>query len=322
MQYTNLGRTGLKVSRLCLGTMNFGPLTSEADSFVIMDKALELGLNFFDTANVYGWRKGEGVTEQIIGRWFAQGSGRREKIVLATKVYGEMGDGPNDRRLSAYHIRHACDESLRRMQTDHIDLYQLHRPSLTIPVDETLRACDDLIRAGKVRYIGHSNRAGWQIAEAEYVARARGGARFISSQNHYNLLDRRAELEVTPAAEAYGLGVLPYFPLANGLLTGKYSAGQAPEGSRLSHTRTNLVHDADWEQLGAFGKFAADRGLTEVQVAFSWLAAQPSVSSVIAGATTPEQVRQNAAAVAWKPSHADLAELDDLFPRTPKVALF
>ncbi len=154
------------------------------------------------------------------------------------------------------------------------------------------------------------------------MARARGGARFISSQNHYNLLDRRAELEVTPAAEAYGLGVLPYFPLANGLLTGKYSAGRAPEGSRLSHTRTNLVHDADWEQLGAFGEFAAARGLNEVQVAFSWLAAQPSVSSVIAGATTPEQVRQNAAAVAWKPSPADLAELDDLFPRTPKVALF
>jgi aryl-alcohol dehydrogenase-like predicted oxidoreductase len=178
------------------------------------------------------------------------------------------------------------------------------------------------VASGKVRYIGHSNRAGWQIAEAEYVARARGGARFISAQNHYNLLDRRAELEVTPAAEAYGIGVLPYFPLANGLLTGKYAPHQAPEGTRLSHTRTHLVDEADWQQLKEFSAFAAERGLTEVQVAFSWLAAQPSVSSVIAGATRPEQVRQNAEAVAWVPDKAELEELDRIFPRTPKVALF
>lgn len=176
--------------------------------------------------------------------------------------------------------------------------------------------------SGKVRYLGHSNRAGWQIAEAEFVARARGGSRFISTQNHYNLLDRRAELEVTPAAEAYGLGVLPYFPLANGLLTGKYAPGNAPAGSRLSHTRTNLVNDADWEQLAEFSKFAAERSLSEIQVAFSWLAAQPSVSSVIAGATRPEQVRENAAAVAWVPTLEERAELDGIFPRTPKVALF
>jgi len=250
---------------------------------------------------------------------------RRDDAVIGTKfgmdMRGANGEDFGARGSRRYIIK-AADASLRRLGTDWIDLYQFHTPDPLTPIDETLSALDSLVSSGKVRYIGHSNRAGWQIAEAEFVARTRGGARFISSQNHYNLLDRRAELEVTPAAEAYGLGVLPYFPLANGLLTGKYSAGRAPEGSRLSHTRTNLVHDADWEQLGAFGKFAADRGLNEVQVAFSWLAAQPSVSSVIAGATTPEQVRQNAAAVAWKPSHAELAELGDLFPRTPKVALF
>jgi aryl-alcohol dehydrogenase-like predicted oxidoreductase len=173
-----------------------------------------------------------------------------------------------------------------------------------------------------VRYIGHSNRAGWQIAEAEFVAQIGNYTPFISAQNHYNLLDRRAELEVIPAAEAYGLGVLPYFPLANGLLTGKYSSGAAPEGSRLTHSRTNLLEQADFEQLGEFGHFAADRGLTELQAAFSWLAAQPSVASVIAGATTPEQVRQNAEAASWEPSAEDLGELDRMFPRTPKVALF
>jgi aryl-alcohol dehydrogenase-like predicted oxidoreductase len=208
------------------------------------------------------------------------------------------------------------------MGTDWIDLYQFHTPDPLTPIDETLAALDDLVTSGKVRYIGHSNRAGWQIAEAEFVARESGGARFISTQNHYNLLDRRAELEVTPAAEAFGLGVLPYFPLANGLLTGKYAPGRAPEGSRLSHTRTNLVHDADWGQLEKFSAFAAERNLSEIQVAFSWLAAQPSVSSVIAGATRPEQVRQNAAAVAWVPTAEERAQLDEIFPRTPKVALF
>ena len=230
--------------------------------------------------------------EHMLGK--ALGS-RRDDVVVATK-FGMDAKGVNGQdfgaRGSRRYIIQSVEASLRRLGTDWIDLYQFHTPDPQTPIDETLSALDDLVRSGKVRYIGHSNRAGWQIAQAEYVARELGGARFISTQNHYNLLDRRTELEVTPAAEAYGLGVLPYFPLANGLLTGKYSAGRAPEGSRLSHTRTNLVHDADWEQLGAFGEFAAARGLNEVQVAFSWLAAQPSVSSVIAGATTPEQVRQ------------------------------
>jgi aryl-alcohol dehydrogenase-like predicted oxidoreductase len=225
-------------------------------------------------------------------------------------------------RGSRRYIVRAAEASLRRLGTDWIDLYQFHTPDPLTPIEETLSALDDLVRAGKVRYIGHSNRAGWQIAEAEFTARMHGFTRFVSSQNHYNLLDRRAELEVTPAAEAYGLGVLPYFPLANGLLTGKYKDGKAPEGSRLSHSRTNLLQDADWEQLGAFSKFAADRGLAEIEVAFSWLASRPSVGSVIAGATKPEQIRQNASSAGWKPSAEDLAALDGIFPATPKVALF
>jgi len=225
-------------------------------------------------------------------------------------------------RGSRRYVIQAVEASLRRLGTDWIDLYQFHTPDPLTPIDETLSALDTLVTSGKVRYIGSSNRAGWQIAQAEYVARELGGARFISTQNHYNLLDRRAELEVTPAAEEFGLGVLPYFPLANGLLTGKYSPGHAPEGTRLSHTRTNMVHDADWEQLGRFSRFAKERGLSEIQVAFSWLAAQPSVASVIAGATKPEQVRQNAAAADWQPTPEDLAELDAIFPAAPKIALF
>ena len=239
---------------------------------------------FFDVADTYGQEPG--LSETMLGKALR---GRRDDAVIGTKFGMDMrGANGNDfgARGSRRYIIKAAEASLRRLGTDWIDLYQFHTPDPLTPIEETLDALDELVTSGKVRYIGHSNRAGWQIAEAEFVARARGGARFISSQNHYNLLDRRAELEVTPAAEAYGLGVLPYFPLANGLLTGKYAKDTAPEGSRLSHTRTNLVHDADWEQLGAFSDFAAERGLNEIQVAFSWLAAQPSVSSVIAGATT------------------------------------
>jgi aryl-alcohol dehydrogenase-like predicted oxidoreductase len=251
--------------------------------------------------------------------------GRRDDVVVATKFGMDM-HGANGRdfgaRGSRRYIRTAVEASLRRLGTDWIDLYQYHTPDAETPIEETLSALDDLVREGKVRYIGHSNRTGWQIAEAEFTARMGGFTPFISSQNHYNLLDRRAELEVTEAAEAYGLGVLPYFPLANGLLTGKYSRGSAPEGSRLSHTRTNLVHDADWDQLEKFSAFAEERGLTELEVAFSWLAAQPSVASVIAGATRPEQIRQNAEAASWEPSAEDLAELDEIFPKTPRVALF
>src|SRR5712691_1000098 len=213
MDYARLGRTGLKVSRLCLGTMNFGPLTTEPESFAIMDRALALGIDFFDTADVYGWRTGEGVSEQIVGRWLAQGGGRRERIVLATKVYGRMGTGPNESRLSALHIRRACDESLRRLQTDHIDLYQMHHVDRATPWEEIWQAMEILVAQGKVRYVGSSNFAGWHIAMAQAVARERRFLGLVSEQCIYNLMERHVELEVVPAAIELGIGIIPWSPL-------------------------------------------------------------------------------------------------------------
>ncbi|GHG41144.1 oxidoreductase [Sinomonas cellulolyticus] len=322
--YRRLGHSGLTVSTVGLGCNNLGrantPTETQEGTDAVVHAAIEAGITLFDVADVYG--RTPGLSEEMLGRAL---KGRRDDVVVATKFGMDMhGANGNDfgARGSRRYIRKAVDASLRRLDTDWIDLYQYHTPDTQTPIEETLSALDDLVREGKVRYIGHSNRSGWQIAEAEFVARMGGHTPFISSQNHYNLLDRRAELEVTEAAEAYGLGVLPYFPLANGLLTGKYSRGTAPEGSRLSHTRTNLVHDADWDQLERFSAFAEERGLTELQVAFSWLAAQPSVASVIAGATKPEQIRENAEAASWDPSPEDLAELDEIFPRTPRIALF
>ena len=324
MEYRRLGNSGLTVSAVGLGCNNLGragtPTESQDGTDAVVHAALEAGVTLFDVADSYG--KEPGLSEEFLGRALGQ---RRDDVVVATKfgmdMRGANGEDFGARGSRRYIVR-AAEASLRRLGTDWIDLYQFHTPDPLTPIEETLSALDDLVRAGKVRYIGHSNRAGWQIAEAEFTARMHGFTRFVSSQNHYNLLDRRAELEVTPAAEAYGLGVLPYFPLANGLLTGKYKDGKAPEGSRLSHSRTNLLQDADWEQLGAFSKFAADRGLAEIEVAFSWLASRPSIGSVIAGATKPEQIRQNASSAGWKPSAEDLAALDGIFPATPKVALF
>lgn len=322
--YRRVGKSGLTVSTVGLGCNNLGRANtateSQAGTDAVVRAALDAGITLFDVADTYG--REPGLSETMLGKALG---GRRAEAVVATKFGMDM-KGANGAdygaRGSRRYVIQAVEASLRRLGTDWIDLYQFHTPDPLTPIDETLAALDDLVRSGKVRYIGHSNRAGWQIAQAEYVARELGTTRFISSQNHYNLLDRRAELEVTPAAEELGLGVLPYFPLANGLLTGKYAPGRAPEGSRLSHTRTHLVQDADWDQLGSFSTFARERGLTEVQVAFSWLAAQPSVASVIAGATSPGQVRENAAAAGWTPSREDLAELDVIFPAVPKVALF
>src|SRR5215468_5841110 len=219
MDYVHLGRTGLKVSRLCLGTMNFGPKTSESDSFAIMDRALEHGINFFDTANVYGWKQGEGVTENIIGRWFAQGGGRRDKVVLATKVYGKMGDWPNEEGLSARHIISACDASLRRMQTDWIDLYQMHHVSRATPWEEIWQAMEILVNSGKVRYVGSSNFAGWHLARAQESASRRHCLGLVSEQCIYHLLTRHVELEVIPAAQQSGIGIIPWSPLHGGLLS-------------------------------------------------------------------------------------------------------
>jgi aryl-alcohol dehydrogenase-like predicted oxidoreductase len=317
--YRRLGKSGLTVSAVGLGCNNLGRANTATESQeatdAVVHAAIDAGITLFDVADTYG--REPGLSEAMLGK--ALGA-RRADVVLATKFGMDMkgASGPDfGARGSRRYIIQAVEASLRRLGTDWIDLYQFHTPDPLTPIDETLSALDSL-----VSYIGHSNRAGWQIAQAEYVARELGCTRFISTQNHYNLLDRRAELEVTPAAEEFGLGVLPYFPLANGLLTGKYSPGRAPDGSRLSHTRQHLVHDADWDQLRRFGGFARDRGLTEIQVAFSWLAAQPSVASVIAGATTPDQVRQNAESAGWVPSEKDLAELDSIFPAAPKVALF
>lgn len=323
-RYRRVGRSGLSVSTVGLGCNNLGRANTATETQdgtnAVVHAALDAGITLFDVADAYG--REPGLSEVMLGKALA---GRRDGAVVATKFGMDMkgASGPDfAARGSRRYIIQAVEASLRRLGTDWIDLYQFHTPDPMTPIDETLSALDHLVRSGKVRYIGHSNRSGWQIAQAEYVARELGGARFISTQNHYNLLDRRAEQEVTPAAEEFGLGVLPYFPLANGLLTGKYSPGFAPAGSRLSHTRTTMVDDADWDQLGAFSSFAKERGRTEIEVAFSWLAAQPSVASVIAGATQPDQVQQNSAAADWQPTPADLAELDTIFPTVPKVALF
>ena len=324
MEHRRLGRSGLAVSVVGLGCNNLGrPGTvteGQEGTDAVVHAALDAGVTLFDVADTYG--ASPGLSEERLGR--ALGA-RREEIVLATKFGMDMGGvNGNDfgARGSRRYIVKAVEASLRRLGTDWIDLYQFHTPDDATPIEETLSALDDLVRSGKVRYIGHSNRAGWQIAEAEFVARELGTETFISAQNHYNLLDRRAELEVLPAVRAFGLGVLPYFPLANGLLTGKYSSGRAPEGSRLTHSRQHLVADADLDQLARYGDFARERGLSEVDLAFSWLAAQEPVTSVIAGATRPEQVRQNAEAIRWVPTAAERAELDEIFPAAAKIALF
>jgi 1-deoxyxylulose-5-phosphate synthase len=324
IRYRQLGRTGLTVSTVGLGCSNLGrPNTasfSEDGTRAVVHAALDAGITLFDVADTYGTPPG--LSEELLGKAL---KGQRDEVVIATK-FGMDTEGANGRdfgvRGSRRYIRRAVEASLRRLGTDRIDLYQLHTPDLATPIEETLAALDDLVRAGKVLYIGHSNFAGWQIAQAEYIARELGTTRFVASQNHYNLLDRRAELEVLPAATQFGLGVLPYYPLHSGLLTGKYSGGKAPDGSRLSHFRQEDLENADLGQLVAFGDFARQRGLTEVQVAFSWLASRPAVASVIAGATRPEQVTQNAEAAGHTFSADDLAALDRIFPPLPPIALF
>lgn len=320
MQYTTLGRTGLKVSRLCLGTMNFGPRTTEPDSFAIMDKALELGIQFFDTADVYGGQQGKGITESILGRWFKQGGNRREQVVLATKVFGSMKhDGlPDvnlDRGLSARKIILECENSLRRLQTDWIDLYQQHQPDPRTPIEETLRALDDLVRQGKVRYIGNSNFASWQLADADWTARQLGLNRFVSAQDELSLVFRKAEAEQLPACERFGLGFLPFFPLASGLLTGKHQGGKAAEGSRLANTQRladRYMTPANLATVERLRGWCEKRGMSMVDLAFGWLLAKPQVSSVIAGATRPEQLEQNVKAGETKLSAEDLAEITKL----------
>jgi aryl-alcohol dehydrogenase-like predicted oxidoreductase len=311
MKYTRLGRTGLNVSRLCLGTMNFGPQTSEPDSFAIMDKALELGINFFDTANVYGWKVGEGVTEQIIGRWLAQGGGRRDRIVLATKVFGRMGDGPNQRGLSALHIRRACDESLMRMQTDHLDLYQMHHVERTTPWEEIWQAMEQLVQAGKVIYVGSSNFAGWDIAGAQAAAARRNFLGLVSEQSIYNLKVRAIELEVIPSCRAHGLGLIPWSPLAGGLLGGVLA--KAREGRRAGeHVQKDLEkHRA---QLEAYESLCRALGEQPADVALAWLLRNPAVSSPIIGPRTVDQLVASLRALEIALSDDTMKRLDEIWP--------
>jgi aryl-alcohol dehydrogenase-like predicted oxidoreductase len=311
MEYAHLGRTGLQVSRLCLGTMNFGPRTSKADAFAIMDRALDAGINFLDTADVYAGKTGEGVTESIIGRWLEQGDGRRERVVLATKVYGRMGPGPNDRGLSAYHVRHACDESLRRLGTDRIDLYQMHHVDRSAPWDEIWQAMGQLVQAGKVLYVGSSNFAAWHIVRANAVAEARGLFGLVSEQSLYNLAARTVELEVVPACRALGVGLLPWSPLGGGLLAGGLDG--AGEGRRAGE-RVQRNAERQRPALAAWEGLCRDLAAEPAAVALAWLLANPVVTAPIIGPRTMEQLESALGAVDLRLGPEVSARLDEIWP--------
>lgn len=311
-----VGASGLVVSATGLGCNNFGRAGTVTETIegtrAVIDAALASGVFFFDTADMYGADAGR--SEELMGEAL---QGRRDRVVLATKFGHErdMGyDFPAGRGSRRY-VRLAAEQSLRRLRTDWIDLYQLHLPDPLTPIAETIDALDELVAEGKIRYYGHSNLDGWQIAEAEFTARSRSSGRFISAQNHYSLLARASEREVLPAVNRYELGFFPYFPLKNGLLTGKFTREGGPSESRIMKTRSHIWAGAPWDALEAYQSFCDRRGITMLQASFGWLLAQPGVSSVIAGATTPEQVEANSAAAdAWTPTASDLAEIDRLFP--------
>jgi aryl-alcohol dehydrogenase-like predicted oxidoreductase len=311
MEYARLGRGGLKVSRLCLGTMNLGPLTTEEDSFAIMDKALELGINFVDTANVYGRKRGEGITEQIVGRWLGQGGRRREQIVLATKVFGRMGDGPNDRGLSAYQIRRACEESLRRLQTDHIDLFQMHHIDRDTPWEESWQAMEQLIRQGKVLYIGSSNFAAWNIAQANGIAAQRHLMGLVSEQSIYNLRVRTIELEVIPVCAALGVALIPWGPLDGGLLGG--ILGEVAAGRRAAPNVQSAV-EKHRTQLEASENLCRQLGERPADLAVAWLVQNPVVASPIIGPRTIEQLTGILRALDLNLTPDVLAKLDEIWP--------
>jgi len=311
MDHTHLGRSGLRVSRLCLGTMNFGPQTSEQDSHAILDQALDAGINFVDTANVYGWKTGEGWTEQILGSWFAQGGGRREKTVLATKLYGGMGDWPNQTFLSAYAIRQQCDASLRRLQTDHLDLYQMHHIDRDAPWDELWEAFDVLKQQGKILYVGSSNFPGWGIAQANEQAAKRGTFGLVSEQSYYNLMNRTVELEVAPACQAYGLGLIPWSPLNRGVLGGILR--KQKEG-RSADERTQKLLEDNRPAVEAYEAFCDELGSDPADVGLAWLLAQPAVTAPIVGPRTAEQLAGSLRALDVQLGESELARLDEIFP--------
>jgi len=309
MDYRRLGRSGLEVSLVGIGCNNFGRRCDLDQTKAVVDKAIEVGINLFDTADIYG---GDGLSEQFLGKAL---EGRRQDVVVATKFAGPMGEGPMRRGTSRKYIMDAVDASLTRLGTDYIDLYQVHFPDPNTPMEETVRALDDLVRDGKVRYIGNSNFTGWQIAHADWIARTNHQTPFIAAQNQWSLLQRGVESEVVPAAQAFGLGLLPYFPLASGLLTGKYKRGEAaPEGTRLSAgpMAERSLTDRNFDIVEPLEAYAQERGHTLLELAISWLAWHPAVGSVIAGATKPEQVESNAASAGWQLTDEERAEVDKI----------
>ena len=311
MEYRHLGSSGLVVSALGLGTNNFGGRADEETSIRVLHKALDIGVNCIDTANTYTGTR----SEEIIGKGL---KGKRDKAIIATKFGIPMGQGPNEGGGSRQHMMVQVEDSLRRLQTDYIDLYQLHKPDPNTPIEETLRALDDLVHQGKVRYIGTTSFAGWQLVEAFLTAKSLGLSHFVSEQPYYNLLKRGVEKELLPACRAYGVGVIPYFPLESGFLTGKYRPGEAPpKGTRLSHNlpyTQGLLSERNFEILGNLEAFAQERDRTVGELAIAWLLSNPSVSTVIAGATSPEQVADNARGVGWQLTPEEMQSIDEIVP--------
>ncbi len=312
MEYRNIGRSGLQVSAAGLGCNNFGMRIDKEQAAKVVGRALELGVTLFDTADIYGGTRSEEFLGAALGE-------RRKSVVVATKFVGPVGEGPLNRGASRSHIMRAVEDSLRRLGTDYIDLYQIHFPDVTTPIEETLRALDDVVRQGKVRYIGCSNFAGWQVVEAQWVTRTQHLSPLISAQNEYNLLDRRIERELVPACKEYGLGILPYFPLASGFLTGKYRPGEKPpEGTRLAAWGARgqeVLSERNFAILSGLEQFAEQRGKTVLDVAVGWLASQSYVPSVIAGATKPEQVEANVKAADWRLTAEEMSEVDGITRR-------
>jgi aryl-alcohol dehydrogenase-like predicted oxidoreductase len=316
MEYRNLGKSGLQVSVVGLGCNNFGGRLDEAQTKAVIDKCVDEGITLFDTSDIYG---GRGKSEEFMGPALKP---HRRNVVIATKCAGPMGEGPYWGGLSRKYIVEAVEASLRRLQTDYIDLFQVHFPDPKTPIDETLHALDDLVRDGKIRYIGNSNFKSWQVVEAEWVSRSEHMSRFISAQNEYSLLQRGPEAELIPACEKYGVGLLPFFPLASGFLTGKYRPNEAaPEGTRLggnSPFAGRILNEGNFDMLVKLEKFAEDRGHSMIELAFSWLASNPVVGSVIAGATKPEQVEQNAKAADWRLTAEEMSEVDEIMGVAPQ----
>lgn len=307
MEYTHLGRIGLRVSRLCLGTVSFGRHTPEEESLAILDRALQAEINFFDTSNSYN----EGVTETIVGKWLSQDKSRRDQIVLATKVYSQMGEGPNDARLSAYHIRRACEDSLRRLQTDHIDLYQMHHVDRRTPWDEIWQAMEQLVREGKISYVGSSNFAAWHIAQAQGIAAQRNFLGLVSEQSVYNLRSRAIELEVLPCCRELGLAVIPYSPMGSGLLCGILDN---PTTGRRGREVLRDVIKTHRPQLQAYEALCASIGQAPANVALAWVLNNPDITAPIIGARTVEQFEDTVSVLELKLDDEILTKLDEIWP--------